>query len=217
VNARALVIGSALGFAASAFALSRSAVAERPAADARVPYYDTRDFTPRWSPVSHRVASFSFIDQNDRIFGDRDLEGKIHVASFIFTSCPAICPTLVGRLKPVQDAMRGAKDVTMVSFSVTPMTDTPSVLAEFGALRGIDPSVWHLLTGDPREIERVMKDSYFANDDRTLGDPGGDRLLHSEKVLLVDRDRRLRGIYNGTSAFEMERLIEDIDALRKEK
>ena len=206
----------ALGFAASGFAISRSSLAAPAAAPGAVPYYDTRDFTPRWSPVTHAISSFSFTDQENRSFGDRDLDGKIHIASFIFTSCPGVCPTLVERLKPVQEALRGRRDAVMVSFSVTPLTDTPPVLAEFGARRGIDPSIWRLLTGEPRAIQRIMKESYFANDDRPLDDPMGARLLHSEKVLLVDAKRRLRGVYNGTIAFEVERLIEDIEALRKE-
>jgi protein SCO1/2 len=83
------------------------------------------------------------------------------------------------------------------------------VLAEFGRLRGIDPRRWLLLTGDAAQIRRLAKQSYFADDAR-----GGDALLHTEKLLLVDARSRLRGVYNGSQPFDVERLIADIGALR---
>ncbi|MEO8501393.1 MAG: SCO family protein, partial [Vicinamibacteria bacterium] len=181
-----------------------------------LPYYDSRDFTPRWNKVGHRIAPFHLVDQANQPLTEKDLEGKIHVASFLFAQCPNLCPTLVQKLRPVQEAIRGRNDVVMVSYTVTPLTDTPSVLAEFGRLRGIDPTRWRLLTGDLSEIQRVMRDSYFADDLRPMDDGSQSRLLHTEKVLLVDRNRCLRGIYNGTDAFEMERLVEDIATLGRE-
>jgi protein SCO1/2 len=181
-----------------------------------LPYYESRDFTPRWTPVHHRIAPFHLVDQRNRPFSEKDLDGEIHVASFLFTSCPSVCPILVQKLKPVQEAIRGHGDVVMVSYSVTPATDTPKVLGEFGRLRGIDPDRWRLLTGELGEISRVLRESYFADDVRPVDGEPASRLLHTEKVLLVDRERRLRGIYNGTNSFEMERLVEDIEALRRE-
>lgn len=191
----------------------------RPAAppSTSLPFYEDRAFTPRWTEVDHVVAPFRLVDQESRPFTEHDLDGKIHIASFLFTSCPSLCPTLVQRLKSVQAAVKGLDDVVMVSYSVTPLTDTPAVLAEFGKLRGIDPRTWRLATGDLNEIQRVIRDAYFADDDRGSAPGGESRLIHTEKVILVDGKRRLRGIYNGTHAFEMERLIEDIEALRRSK
>lgn len=180
-----------------------------------LPYYDSRDFTPHWAQVEHRVAPFHLVDQRNQPMRETDLDGRIHVASFLFTTCPSVCPVLVEKLKPVQGAIREWRDVIMVSYSVTPLTDTPAVLAEFGRSRGIDPNRWRLLTGGLSEVKAVLRDSYFADDDRPIGGEPQSRLLHTEKVLLVDRDRRLRGIYNGTDAFEMQRLVEDIEALRQ--
>lgn len=207
-----LLIAAAAAGAAFAYPLTRSAKT----APTALPFYEGRDFTPRWSAVEHHVAPFRLVDQENRAFTERDLDGKIHVASFLFTSCPGVCPTLVERLKPVQAAIRGRQGMVMVSYSVTPRTDTPAVLAEFGALRGIDPGTWRLITGDLAEIQRVIRASYFADDERGGSEGVESRLIHTEKVILVDGQRRLRGIYNGTHAFEMERLIEDIEALRYE-
>jgi protein SCO1/2 len=206
------MIAAAAAGAAFAFPLTRSAKTGATA----LPFYESRDFTPRWSEVEHRVAPFQLLDQKHRGFTERDLDGKVHVASFLFTSCPGVCPTLVERLKPVQAAIRGRQDVVMISYSVTPRTDTPAVLGEFGALRGIDPETWRLVTGDLAEIQRVIRGSYFADDERGGSEGMESRLIHTEKVILVDGRRRLRGIYNGTHAFEMDRLIEDIETLRHE-
>lgn len=179
------------------FGLTWDLSASVPLPAGTLPYYDSRDFTPRWAPVSHRVGPFRLVDQQNRSITD-------------------LCPTLVQKLKPVQEAIRGRDDVVMVSYSVTPLTDTPEVLADFGRLRGIDPARWRLLTGELSEIQGVIRGSYFADDLRPIEGEPQSRILHTEKVLLVDRGRRLRGIYNGTNAFEMERLVEDIEALRRE-
>lgn len=181
-----------------------------------LPFYDSRDFTPRWSPVDHRIGPFHLVDQSNARFTERDLDGRIHVASFLFAQCPSLCPTLVERLKPVQKALSSRAGVMMVSYTVAPMTDTPSVLNQFGRLRGIDSAIWRLATGELSEIKSVLHDSYFADDTRPLEGEELSKLLHTEKVLLVDGQRRIRGTYNGTSAFEMERLVEDIDALKME-
>jgi protein SCO1/2 len=213
VNTRRFAVVAIILGSAGLVSLSRGAHAI--AKPSILPYYESRDFTPRWSPVEHRIGAFNLVDQTRRTLTEKDLDGKIHIASFLFAQCPSLCPTLVHRLKPVQDAIRGQDDVLMVSYSVTPQTDTPDVLSEFGKLRGIEPDRWRLLTGSLDEISRVIRDSYFADDDRPIVDGSATRLLHTEKVLLVDRDRHLRGIYNGTNAFEMQRLIEDIASLRQ--
>lgn len=179
-----------------------------------LPYYGDRDFTPRWSPVRHRIGPFSLVAQTGATVRDSDLAGTIHVASFLFTTCPSVCPTLVTRLKPVQERAREWPDVRLVSYSVTPESDTPPVLAGFGEARGIEPAKWLLLTGDGAQIARLFRESYFADDERALPGADGSKLLHSEKVLLVDAQLRLRGVYDGTLAIEIEHLIADVERLR---
>lgn len=178
-----------------------------------LPYYDGPDFTPRWTPVVHRVGDFQLVTQTGRQVTRTDLSGRIHVASFLFTTCPTICPTLVQQLERVQEATRDVPNLLIVSYSVTPATDTPARLAEFGRERGIDPSQWLLLTGEASVIAALARESYFADDSR-LDRSAPDQVLHTEKLLLVDGDGHLRGIYNGTIPFEVNRLIEDIRALR---
>jgi protein SCO1/2 len=187
-----------------------SACAARSQRPDRLPFYDAPDFTPHWTDSStHHVGAFSLITQTGASITDADLRGRISVASFMFARCPTICPAVISNLKAVQRAV-GASDVWLVSFSVTPEVDSPALLAELGRARGIDPARWRLVTGDRRQIYTLARDSYFA-DDRRVGGP--DEILHSEKVLLVDRHGRLRGVYNGTLPFDIERLLEDIRLL----
>jgi len=172
-----------------------------------VPYYESKNFDPQWSPVEHRVGSFALTRQTGARVSQDDLDGKIHVASFIYTKCAAVCPVLVAQLLRVQRAFRSNPNVVLVSYTVTPETDSPAVLREFGLERHIDPARWWLVTGDRDQIYRLARQSYFADDDRS------DTFLHTEKVLLVDADRRLRGVYNGTQPHQIDQLIEDITAL----
>jgi len=178
-----------------------------------LPYYDSRDFTPRWAPAAHRISEFSLLSQTGAPFTDQDLTGRVHIASFIYTRCSAVCPTLVANLRRVDRAVAGPA-LRFVAYSVTPDLDTPNVLADFGREHSLDPARWILVTGDRSQIYRLARESYFADDDRiraTIAEPGA--FLHTEKVVLVDRDGRLRGVYDATQGFEMDKLIEDVRRL----
>ena len=200
------------GFLVLCLLASTAACQRAVAADpGTLPFYDSADFTPRWTAsVDHSVADFSLVSQTGNPLTREDLVGHIHVASFMFTACPNLCPRLVEQLKRVADAYRNDDEVRLVSYSVTPATDTPARLAQFGVARGIDPARWWLVTGDAKEIARLARDSYFADDRRVAS---ADGILHTEKVLLVDRSGRLRGVYNGTVPYDITRLIGDIRLL----
>lgn len=177
-----------------------------------LPYYDSADFTPHWTASSsHTLGDFSLTTQTGAALTRAGLLGHIHIANFMFTRCASICPAVTANLKKVQTALAGT-DARIVSFSVTPEADPPDLLAAYGARRGIDPSRWLLVTGDHQQIYTLARDSYFADDGRVRAT---DEILHSEKVLLVDREGHLRGVYNGTLPFEMEKLIADVQRLQR--
>jgi protein SCO1/2 len=214
VSRAVLLVTAALGLGSLAYAALGSG--RSPESSSSLPYYATADLTPHWSSVTHRVRPFELLTQSGTPLRETDLDGRIHVASFIFTRCPNLCPMLVTRLRRVQEAAREWPDVRLVSYSVTPALDTPAVLAAFGQTHHIDAERWWLTTGDRATITRLARESYFADDARTTAGGPSDALLHTENVVLVDAERRLRGVYNGTLAFEIERLLEDIRTLRKE-
>lgn len=187
----------------------------RPATETRMagalPFYGDASFAARWAPVAHRVAPFTLVTQTGGVISDATLAGRPYVASFVYTQCAGVCPILVSQLARVR---AGATDTRIVSFSVTPDTDTPATLAAFGAERGIDPRHWSLVTGDKKTIYTLARTSYFADDSR-VGAAVDDEtaFLHSEKLLLVDADGRLRGVYNGTQPHAVDQLIADLTAL----
>ena len=174
-----------------------------------LPYYGAADLTPQWTETAHRVGAFRLTTQTGEAFGEAELVGRPYVASFIYTRCSVVCPTLVRQLTRVSEGVSDPR-FQLVSFSVTPDLDTPDVLAAFGRSKHIDPTRWKLLTGDKRSIYALARDSFFATDERlrTLLDPA-EALLHTERLTLVDGAGRIRGVYNGSQAAEVDHLIED--------
>jgi protein SCO1 len=189
----------------------------------RLPYYTTPDFTPHFlrsdvevrEKVTHTIGSFALTDQTGATITQRDIEGKIHVANFIFTSCVSICPVMTKHMKLVQNAFSSNPDVVLLSYSVTPWIDDVPRLQQFAQKHAIVSPNWHLLTGRTSAIYTLARQSYFAEED--LGyTKDSSQFLHTEHVLLVDKHKRIRGIYNGTLQLEAEQLIQDIKQLMQE-
>lgn len=190
--------------------------------DNALPYYNTPDFMPLWltereaaEKEIHAIPEFLFIDQlGDTVTGD-EFKGKIYVADFFFTSCPGICPRLTNNLKMVADTFKNEANVMFLSHSVTPLKDSVPKLRLYAENYEIDPKQWHLVTGDKAEIYRIARQSYFAEEE-----PGFNRdsseLLHTEHFLLIDKNKHIRGLYNGTLELEAQRLVDDIRILLKE-
>lgn len=203
-------------FACVTAALSAGVMTDARGSAPILPYFDSADLTPRWRPVEHRIADFALRTQAGESIRRSDLDGRIHVASFIYTRCAGVCPAMVTQLKKVQKAIAGRADAMLVSYSVTPQHDTPETLAAFASDRGIDGSSWKLVTGDADRIYDLARTSYFADDGRLLPrQPASEQFLHTEKALLVDRDGRLRGVYNVTLPHEIDKLLADLETLLK--
>ena len=154
-------------------------------------------------------------DQHGKTVTHKDIEGKIHVANFIFTSCASICPVMTKHMKIIEGAFKDKPGVVILSYSVTPWIDSVPRLRKFALTNNITSPNWHLLTGNKSEIYTLARQSYFAEED--LGfTRDSTEFLHTEHVLLIDKTKRIRGIYNGTLQLEIEQLKKDIDALSVE-
>ncbi len=189
----------------------------------KLPYYNTPDFTPHFlknqkeinSKITHKIANFSFQNQNGSIITNKDIEGKIHVANFIFTTCGSICPYMTKQLMKADTVFKNDGEVVFLSYSVMPWVDSPDVLKKYKHEKRIQKPNWHFLTGDKAKIYELARKSYFAEEDLGFTKDSTD-FLHTEHFLLVDKNKRIRGIYNGTLELEVEQMIKDIKILKKE-
>ena len=187
-----------------------------------IPFYNSPDFTPYFLSngeveeiISHKISDFSFINQNEKTITNKEIEGKIHIANFMFTSCTSICPDMTGNMKLIEKAFSNDPRVVLLSYSVTPWIDTPDKLADYVEFNDIKTNNWHFLTGSKNEIYSLARESYFAEETMGFSKDSTD-FLHTEYFILVDRDKRIRGIYNGTLMLEALQVVEDISALLDE-
>lgn len=188
-----------------------------------LPYYNEPDFTPIFttdksqveSEIKHTIANFSFLDQDSTLISQKNVEGKIHIANFIFTACGSICPKMTTNLKIVNDSLKSHSDIVLLSYSVTPWIDTPAVLKKYKARNEIINPNWHFLTGSKNDIYSLARKSYFAEEDIGFSKDSTE-FLHTEHIILVDKTKRIRGIYNGTLELEMQQMLDDIKTLEKE-
>ena len=189
-----------------------------------LPYYNTPDFTPHFienfhaveKQIVHKIGYFEATDQNTKKITLNDLRGKVHITNFIFTQCNSICPTMTNNLKTVADAYQDESQFALLSFSVTPWMDSIPALRSFAQSYGIKTKNWHLLTGEKKEIYRLARRSYFAEKDLGFTKDSSE-FLHTEHVVLVDPNLRLRGIYNATLKTDILQLNKDIAQLLSEK
>jgi protein SCO1/2 len=187
-----------------------------------LPFINKPDFTPEWIDREdtaykniHTIPAFSLVNQNGETVTEKTVAGKIYVTDFIFTRCGSICPAMTRNMATLQEKYKNDDDILLLSHSVTPKMDSVPVLKRYANAKGIINGKWHLLTGDEDQIYALAKKQYFAGD--TIGYyQTGNEFLHTENFILVDKQRRIRGVYNGTLALEMERLMDDIATLKKE-
>lgn len=187
-----------------------------------LPFYNDESFTPHWlTPGSneeknfHKIPEFKLTNQLGETVTQKTFEGKIYITDFFFTSCPGICPKMTGNMAKIQDAFKEDADVLLLSHSVMPTTDSVSVLKTYAKTHDIIANKWHLVTGDKTEIYNLGRDQYFVEND--LGEEKSiDDFLHTENFLLIDKNKHIRGIYNGLRRSSMAQLITDVKALKRE-
>ena len=191
-----------------------------PARDA-LPYYNDPSFTPIFldssdaaKKITHHIGAYAFTDQMGERFDSEYLNGKIHIANFFFTGCGSICPGMMQKLSAVQKKF-SKEDVSFLSFSVTPWSDSVPRLKAYADLHQINYLKWKLLTGKTSAIYHVARRYYFAEE--AMGfTKDSTNFLHTEHVLLIDKQKRIRGIYNGTIQLDMNQLIKDIQQLQSQ-
>lgn len=189
------------------------ACGDKKAADNRLPVLGRHEMT-EIDTVYHQIADFKFVNQDSNWVTPETFKDKIYVADFFFTSCPTICPMMKTQMLRVYDAIEDKPDVLILSHTIDPKHDTVALLKEFADRLGVESNKWHFVTGEKDDIYKIGQTSYMVSASEDPSEPGG--YLHSGAFILVDKDRRVRGFYDGTKPDQVDKLIRDIEVLRKE-
>ncbi len=187
-------------------------------ADKALPVFEPSDIHPslvdthlRDKVSPHHVSDFKLINQFGDTITQKEFSDRIYVVDFFFTRCPTICPVMSLNMAKIQEAFKEENRLLLLSVTVTPEYDSVPVLYEYAQEKGAIPSKWHITTGDKKHIYELARKSYFMVSDE--GDGGLQDFIHTANFELIDAAGRIRGIYDGTSLEETERLIADIRSL----
>ncbi len=189
--------------------------------DKRLPIYSPSDVNPKLVDASvkhiqsnHKIANFSLINQNGDTITNKNYEGKIYIADFFFTRCKTICIAMAYNMSELQEYYKEDADIMFLSHSVTPVMDSVPVLKAYADKKGVIDGKWNVTTGSKTHIYELARKSYFAVLDEGNGDETD--FIHTEQFVLVDKDRRIRGYYDGTEKEDMKKVITDIALLKEE-
>ena len=181
--------------------------------EGRLPIFGERD-VQGGDTVFHKIADFRFINQDSQIVTPETFNNKIYVADFFFTTCRTICPVMKTQMKRVYEAVKTDPQVLILSHTIDPEYDTVELLHDYANKLGVSSSKWHFVTGDKDSIYNIAQKSYFATAMEDKSEPDG--FIHSGAFLLIDKDKRIRGKYDGTQEEDVNRLLTDIERLKKE-
>jgi protein SCO1/2 len=187
--------------------------------DKKLKVYNPADVNPSLVDVSlkhitkdHTISNFKLINQNGEIITNNNYKNKIYVADFFFTRCNNICITMAYNMSELQEYYKNDTDIMFLSHSVTPVIDSVSVLKEYAVNKGVIDAKWNVTTGSKKHIYELARKSYFAVLED--GDGGENDFIHTEQFVLVDKERRIRGYYDGTEKKDMEKLKKDMVLLK---
>ena len=160
-------------------------------------------------PISGSVPNFEFTDSNGETITREDMEGKVWVADFIFTTCTMACPIMTGNMNLIHKSFKDDNNVRIISISVYPEYDTPEVLKEYASRYNANTDRWHFLTGPEESVKNIIKTGFKIGDYEDI-------IFHSEKFALVDVRGNIRGYYSGMETEDMSKLKKDIKRLLRE-
>jgi len=178
-----------------------------------LPIYGNTTFEAN-DTIYHTIEDFQFMDQDSMVITNESIADKIYVADFFFTSCPTICPTMKTQMLRVYERFASSEDFIILSHTIDPKYDTIPLLNDYAARLGVSSESWKFLWGNQDEIYELAEGSYLSIADEDAEAPGG--FVHSGAFLLIDKDRRVRGVYDGTVTEQVDVLISDIEKLLKE-
>ena len=160
----------------------------------------------------HKISDFELTNQNGQIITQEFYKNKIYVADFFFTTCQDICPIMTKNMYRLQEELKDDNDILFLSHTVIPEVDTVQQLKKYAVENNVDDFKWNLVTGEKKQIYDLARKSYLAVEDAEYGKFD---MIHTENFMLIDKQRQIRGFYDGTNDEEIEQLISDIKILKK--
>lgn len=179
-----------------------------------LPYFGKKRSLSAGDTNYHSVKSFSFTNQYNENVTDKTLAGKIYVCDFFFTTCRSICPVMSKELERVYKEFYDNKDVMILSHTVNPEEDSVEVLMNYASQHKVNNKQWLFLTGDKKQLYDLARQGYLLNAEE--GNGGAEDFIHTQNFALVDKEKHLRGFYDGTDSMEVSRLIQDMHLLLNE-
>lgn len=161
------------------------------------------------------TAVFSMTNQQGKIVTQKEMEGKIYVVDFFFSTCPGICKKMTSEMAKVQEKVKDMNDVHLLSISVDPETDSIPLLREYAIRNDVKEGKWDLLRGNYEDVFALAQKTYHVSALKDAKADGG--IFHDERLILVDKNGRVRGFYHVMEDEKMQQLVKDIDKLRNEK
>lgn len=168
-------------------------------------------------PVLNDVQSFSFTNQDGKIISNKDVDGKVYVAEYFFTTCRGICPKMNNNLKMVYEAYKNEDDFRILSHTVDPEIDTVARMKHYADSLAVDSKEWWFLTGKKDSLYHTARVSYLLDDPKNNNVSIDEQFIHTQFFALIDKNGQVRKIYDGLKKDEITELINDIKKLLKEK
>ena len=160
----------------------------------------------------HKISDFILTNQNGKEITQADYKDKIYVADFFFTTCQDICPVMTKNMYELQEELKNDNEILLLSHTVIPEVDTVKRLKEYAIENNVDDSKWNLVTGDKKQIYELARKSYLAVEDSNFNEFD---MIHTENFMLIDKEKQIRGFYDGTNSEEINRLMKDIAILKQ--
>ena len=181
-----------------------------------LPFFGEREVAANGKDtIYHSIPPFKFVNQDGDTISDKTFVGKIYVADYFFTTCKSICPKMANELQRVQEKFAYTKGlVQILSHTVNPENDSVPVLKSYSKMIHADTKMWNFVTGDKKQLYDMARNGYLVN--ALQGDGGPDDFIHSELFVLVDKEKHIRGIYDGTDIKAVNNLLDDIKVLMAE-
>ncbi len=177
-------------------------------------YYGKKNSITKGDTSYHTVKPFCFTNQNNQKITEETVKGKIYVTDFFFTTCQSICPIMSTQLERVHKAFKDNADVLIISHTVEPEIDSVLILKQYAKMHNVANDKWHFVTGDKKHLYDMARTGYLLNNESGNGDD--DDFIHTQNFALVDKERHLRGFYDGTDTADISRLILEINLLLQE-